>query len=291
MTSIKLALLISTTCVLFACSNSKKEYIYSQLKDIEGKILNYPNLDSLTIQGKRTVKFYLNQHKHTIVTYIDSGGCTKCKLHLSEWKRLIHEVTSITNDSMPVLFFLYPKNRNELVSTLRKELFNYPVYIDDNNAFNNLNTLPDNNDFHTFLVNEEQKVIAIGNPIHNPKVKELYLNILSGKEIQTNTEEIQTTTQLSSSMLDMGKFSALKEQSKELLIKNTGNHPLVISEAVTSCGCISVEYNKVPVSPGGSIKLNVIYKAEKPEHFNKTITIYGNMSSSPIVIKVKGEVT
>ena len=32
--------------------------------------------------------------------------------------------------------------------------------------------------------------------------------------------------------------------------------------------------------------LEVIYKAEHPEHFNKTITVYCNIESSPLVLKI-----
>ena len=42
---------------------------------------------------------------------------------------------------------------------------------------------------------------------------------------------------------------------------------LVIDDAVTSCGCTSVEYSKEPVSPGKSLDIIVTYKADHPEHF------------------------
>jgi hypothetical protein len=32
--------------------------------------------------------------------------------------------------------------------------------------------------------------------------------------------------------------------------------------------------------------LEVTYKAEHPEHFNKTITVYCNIESSPLVLKI-----
>lgn len=38
--------------------------------------------------------------------------------------------------------------------------------------------------FHTFLLDKDNKVLAIGNPIHNPKVKELYLKIIQGEKVE-----------------------------------------------------------------------------------------------------------
>ena len=34
--------------------------------------------------------------------------------------------------------------------------------------------------------------------------------------------------------------------------------------------------------------LNVIYKAEHPEYFDKTITVYCNVETSPIVLRITG---
>ena len=53
-------------------------------------------------------------------------------------------------------------------------------------------------------------------------------------------------------------------------------------------GCIKVEYNKEPVHPGSSITLYVAYKAEHPEHLNKTITVYCNTKASPLLLKIVG---
>ena len=36
--------------------------------------------------------------------------------------------------------------------------------------------------FQTFLINKENKIVAVGNPLHRPKIKELYIKILTEKE-------------------------------------------------------------------------------------------------------------
>lgn len=42
--------------------------------------------------------------------------------------------------------------------------------------------------FQTFLLDRNNRVIAIGNPIYNPKVKELYLKIIKGEKIERRDE-------------------------------------------------------------------------------------------------------
>ena len=46
--------------------------------------------------------------------------------------------------------------------------------------------------------------------------------------------------------------------------------------------------DKEPVRPESSMTLYVAYKAEHPEHFNKTITVYCNTKASPLLLKIMG---
>ena len=144
--------------------------------------------------------------------------------------------------------------------------------------------------FQTFLLDKDNKVKAIGNPVHNPKIKELYMKILMGEETTGTNEGINLMTEVSidSTSLYLGNFDWEKEQKVVFTLKNTGDNTLVIDAVSTSCGCTKVEYDKEPVRPGGSVDLHVSYKAEHPEHFNKTITVYCNTKASPLLLKIMG---
>ena len=85
----------------------------------------------------------------------------------------------------------------------------------------------------------------------------------------------------------MGKFR-LKNHKSVFLHYKTGKALLVIDDVNTSCGCTSVQYSKEPVKPGESLRITVIYKADHPEHFRKTITIYCNVPTSPLQLKITG---
>ena len=87
---------------------------------------------------------------------------------------------------------------------------------------------------------------------------------------------------------DMQSFLWEEKQTKSLSIQNTGSIPLVMNDVTTSCGCTVVDYPKQPILPGKSDTLHISYQAEHPGHFNKTISIYCNTTSSPILIKIKG---
>ena len=59
---------------------------------------------------------------------------------------------------------------------------------------------------------------------------------------------------------------------------NTGDKPLVINQAVASCGCTVPEYTKDPIQPGkkGEIKVTYNGTGKFPGHFKKSITVRTN---------------
>ena len=71
-------------------------------------------------------------------------------------------------------------------------------------------------------------------------------------------------------------------------LTNTGSKVLVIQDIVTSCGCTKVEYGKEPVRPGGTLEVKVVYEADEPGRFNKSITVYCNAKESSLQLTIRG---
>ena len=63
---------------------------------------------------------------------------------------------------------------------------------------------------------------------------------------------------------------------------NVGQTPLVINQAMASCGCTIPSYTKTPIKPGekGEVKF--------PGHFKKSITIYTNAATEMTRLYVEG---
>jgi hypothetical protein len=59
---------------------------------------------------------------------------------------------------------------------------------------------------------------------------------------------------------------------------NVGDKPLVINQAVASCGCTVPSYTKTPIKPGQKGAVTVTYngKGKFPGHFKKTVTVRTN---------------
>ena len=78
---------------------------------------------------------------------------------------------------------------------------------------------------------------------------------------------------------DFGTFSESSPVvSCTFTYTNTGNQPLVINQAVPSCGCTVPEYTKEPIKPGekGTIKVTYNGTGKFPGHFKKSITVRTN---------------
>ena len=164
-----------------------------------------------------------------------------------------------------------------------------PVYVDKQDSIAKLNRFPLESNLHTFLLDKNNRVIAVGNPVYNPKIKKLYFNIISGKKpfLPCNAEQ-RTNASLDKRFLDMGSFNWKQEQISDIILSNSGEELLAIEDVSVSCGCITVEYLKEPIRPGQKLNLRIKYKAEHPEHFDKTVIIYCNAEGSPFRLKISG---
>lgn len=273
--------------ILASCQESREEAMLRLVNEWNGKEIKFPSRSVFTIQGKDTVDFEFRHADYKVVTYIDSVGCTSCKLQLHRWKVLMEEVDLLTGGSVPFLFYFHPKDLKELRYLTRRESFTYPVCFDEEDELNQLNRFPTNMTFQTFLLDKFNKVVAIGNPVLSPQIKDLYLNVMMGRT-KTRQADNVTSVSINRMIMDFGSFPQLEKQERSFTLTNTGKGLLVIQDVVTSCGCTKVEYSKEPVRPGGILEMKVIYEAEKAGHFNKTITVYCNTKDSPLRLTING---
>lgn len=73
--------------------------------------------------------------------------------------------------------------------------------------------------------------------------------------------------------------------------KNTGNSPLMISNAKGSCGCTVPEWPKEPIAPGATGSIKVSYDTKRTGAINKSVTITSNaVNAADKVVFIKGTV-
>lgn len=279
----------ATAISLFAsCADNRATSVADIVSQWEGREILFPENSVFTIQGRDTVDFQFKDAPYKILTYVDSVGCMSCKLQLMNWSKLIAEVDSMTDSSIPVVFYINAPSKKELNYITRRDGFMHPVCYDEQDEINKLNHFPQDMTFQTFLLDADNKVVVIGNPVHNYRVKELYLNIIQDK-VKVDIEDLPAIT-LESTEIDFGRFRMNQIQTHTIKIINTGKGALVIQGITTSCGCTEVEYSKEPISSGQFSELTVHYTPDETGFFNKTISVYTNAAEAPVIIRVKGMV-
>lgn len=88
---------------------------------------------------------------------------------------------------------------------------------------------------------------------------------------------------------DYGKIKKGADGVVEFTITNTGNAPLIISNAKGSCSCTVPSYPKEPIAPGKSAVMKVKYNTSRVGAINKSVTITSNATNEPTkVIRIKG---
>ncbi|RRD79514.1 DUF1573 domain-containing protein [Alloprevotella sp. OH1205_COT-284] len=89
---------------------------------------------------------------------------------------------------------------------------------------------------------------------------------------------------------NFGTFKESEPQSVEFVFTNTGDKPLVIQQALASCGCTIPSFSQEPIAPGKSGKVKVVYngKGKFPGQFKKSISVRSNASNELVRVFIEG---
>jgi hypothetical protein len=91
---------------------------------------------------------------------------------------------------------------------------------------------------------------------------------------------------------DFGKIPDTAPVETKFVITNTGDKPLLVTNAQGSCGCTVPEYPKEPLAPGESRDMKVSFNPNGKEGVNnKTVTITANTEPATTIINIKSDVT
>ncbi len=102
----------------------------------------------------------------------------------------------------------------------------------------------------------------------------------------------QAEIKFDKTVINFGKFSeASPKVSGVFSFTNVGTAPLIINQAVASCGCTVPEYTKKPILPGqkGEIKVTYNGAGKFPGPFKKSITVRTNGKVEMTRLYVEGD--
>ena len=117
-------------------------------------------------------KSEIENSEYMVVSYMDSTICSSCRI--GSWIRFVEELESI-NPKVGSLLILSPSIKNT-DDFLQLRINSIPYCIDYGDEIYKQNNIPKEDLFRTFLLDKDNKVILIGNPILKENVKLLYQN-------------------------------------------------------------------------------------------------------------------
>ena len=289
--SLILFTLIAVFC-FYSCKDRKRQQEITKLvSEWTGKEILFSENVPCYVAGKDTLSGICNelfQKEYKVFMYVDSAGCSSCRLKLFEWKQLIERADSLFYGKVGFLLYFQPKSAREMSYLFLQDQFDYPVFMDLTGSINRLNRFPQAMEYQCFLLDKDNRVVMIGNPALNPKIWELYKEqIGDGKQ----TEQVTNTTITVDKMAyDYGVIQKGSVNKAAFTITNTGDYPFVIYHVSTSCGCTGVEWEKRPIEPGKTTTISVEMTPDETGYFSKTIDVYGNIKESPLRLTINGNV-
>jgi len=272
------------------CRDRRKEKSVTEIvREWIGKEILFPENLPCFVLGKETLPEVcreLFQKEYKIFRYIDSTGCSSCELKLTEWKKLIEETDGLFPGKVGFVLYFQPKSMREMYYLFMHEKFNHPVFIDTIGIINHLNEFPKKIEYQCFLLNSDNKVLAIGNPVSKLNIWELYKSLISGGKISDPV--LMTTAKIDKTKYLFGCVRNKSINTAVFKVLNTGNHPLVISRVSVTCGCVKANWDEQPLKPGETTTIQVEMTPDETGHFIKTIAVYCNTNDSPLRLTVSG---
>ena len=112
-------------------------------------------------------------HEYKYIFFADSNECASCVMDsLYDYIEYIENVTREREEKLGFYFIFSPKP-NDLAKVRNKVLHSnikHPVYIDSGSFFVKENRhIPSEPMFHTFLINQNDSIVLVGNPVKNQK--------------------------------------------------------------------------------------------------------------------------
>ncbi|MBC6998271.1 MULTISPECIES: DUF1573 domain-containing protein [Bacteroidota] len=86
---------------------------------------------------------------------------------------------------------------------------------------------------------------------------------------------------------DFGTIEQGTPQETVFKFTNTGNAPLIITNATSSCGCTVPDPPKDPIAPGDTGELVVKFNGSGQNQVTKTITVNANTEKGSELLRIK----
>lgn len=268
------------TVLFFSCQNQN-----NALKDLMDKQIMFPNHLLFTVNCTDTIDVDLCSYRYKIILYIDSVGCTSCKMQLRYYTEFINKLPK----EVPLFIIVHPRRLQDVYYSIKKDSFSFPLCIDCTDDFNRLNNLPNDDRLRCFLLDSTNRVVLIGNPILNQRIKDLYIKTIT-ERLGTNYSATALTKVDSDNEINLGTFSQSESKSADFVLPNNTKSVIQIDTVFTSCECTTASIDKMIINPDDKATLNVAYTPDGTGDFLREVYVKIRGEDKPKTFIIRGNV-
>lgn len=165
--------------IFFSCETGKSLRNKEFSKWIGKNIIISTTLNA-RVMNKDTLCLDLFDKKYKIFRYVDSTGCCECKLQLRSWGKFI-DAHKKYQDSVAFILVVHAENPRIVPILCEQNDFKLPIFIDKKGVVNKLNGFSGGIDGWTCLLDQNNCILAIGDPIHKSADSERFHELMGLK--------------------------------------------------------------------------------------------------------------
>ncbi|MBQ8601861.1 MAG: DUF1573 domain-containing protein [Bacteroides sp.] len=274
-----LLLLLITISVVSCVKSTGKDFLINEWDNVE---IEFPVNSIFKLRGTIVNKDSQNID-YKIIIYMRMADC-KDTLWLSDWYSFMEEVELMAGEKVVPFFIFHPQCADSPEFHRQIESFIYPICFDIDDEFYNKNILIKQYNYQTFLLNENNSVLAVGNPIYNRKVRNLYKRIISSKSLFNNN----TTVYVNKHNLLLNDLEYNKMNICRFEIRNIGDKPLYISDIETTCDCTKAVCIPETIPPNENGIIEVKMHLDTWGYISQTLFVYCNIEKKIIELTIDG---
>lgn len=198
------------------------------------------------------------------------------------------------DERLSLIFVVETEPNDEIRNTIRVNNFKYPILYDPNKTFEKLNNFPKERALRTFLIDYNNVVRVIGNPINVPSLINLYKKVLNPNLIDSiYNPESDCPVVTSEKRIPLGIIYNGEKRNITTTIENVSGTTIKVERIVTSCECVSATIRKKRLNPGSSADLRIIFKQDTPLDVNERevsrfVYVFFEGYTTPLQIELYG---
>ena len=275
-----LALMLLVLAIVSSCKKSSRDVYAEAVEGWIGREILFPD-SMMTVTGEMIASPTTD---FTIVSYYDSTGCTGCRMKLPFWNEFMNKVQSNNPDLKVSLYMVVStKDKDELNHLIKKFKFSYPIAYDPYNRMGTLNRFLEDGRLQTFLIDRNNTVVAIGNPLETKDMEDFYLHTFFSSDEGSHDPDYRDTYEF-----DFGKINPGQLVSHDFNLKNNTDDTIKVMDMVTSCECINTSVSQKVIPPKTDFRVSINFQDTVRGDFFRSASLLLDSNKPEIRFEVSG---